>query len=261
MLNSQWKSVGAAQLTPAANIPTMLTFEEEQMLFYYASNAQGVGDILDLGCHLGGSTARLMLGAAKGDFSKEIRAYDRFIFGENARVKLEKHGREFKETGLETVRSLLAQLPHDVMLCEGDLFDAKPYDRDIEILFIDIAKSTDALDHIAQNFYPKLIAGPSVIIQQDYQHFSCPWIIAHCEIWADKFTYIGHTAENSVIFQHVAEFTPDDIQNRLMSRYSDEEIIEFMHKARARFTDTTLVFAIEKSIHKVNHKGFQRSVF
>ncbi len=68
-----WDDVTNTQLAPARHVYTMLNFAEEQMLYYLAAQSRNRGAVLDLGCYLGGSTARLALGLNAARCAPELQ--------------------------------------------------------------------------------------------------------------------------------------------------------------------------------------------
>ena len=67
----------------AVAVPTMLTDEEGALLHWLTRDyATGAGAICDLGCFVGGSTARLASGVAAAGRSTKVHAFDHFTLTE-----------------------------------------------------------------------------------------------------------------------------------------------------------------------------------
>jgi hypothetical protein len=61
----------------------------------------------------------------------------------------------------------------------------------VEILFVDIAKHWTVCDWVTWQYFPSLIPGKSVVIQQDclYHHW-VGWLHVTMEFYADYFEYV-----------------------------------------------------------------------
>jgi hypothetical protein len=70
----------------------------------------------------------------------------------------------------------------------------------IEILAIDAAKGAGIADHVAAEFYPALVAGRSVVVQQDYLISVQPWLCAQMVMLADCFVPLALVAKDCVAF-------------------------------------------------------------
>ena len=88
----------------------------------------------------------------------------------------------------------------------GDILNHSWTGGPVELLFVDIAKSHLSWDHVAQQFFPALIPGRSLVILQDYLYEQTgPWHHVVMEKLADHFEIVADTHLNSVVFQCTSE--------------------------------------------------------
>ena len=174
-----------------ADVPTMLGTDERALLYVLArDHVRGDGAIIDAGCFLGGSTIALASGLAenpRGGGSRPIQTYDLFTLeqtyidsypglvgdipaGESMRPRFEE---------------LLGPLLEYVAVNEGDICRRRWTGEPIEVLFIDICKSWAINDHVTREFFPALIPGHSVVIQQDLVHEWLPYLHITMGLFAD----------------------------------------------------------------------------
>jgi hypothetical protein len=74
-----------------------------------------------------------------------------------------------------------------IRIWPGDLCQYAWTHGPIEILFIDVAKTLKLNSHIARQFFPALIPGRSIVIQQDFYHIWHPYIHVTMEYLRDYF--------------------------------------------------------------------------
>lgn len=162
---------------------TMLSNGEKLMLHWLTRNmdlSEG-GCIVDAGCFLGGSTLALATGlsrnpaAAKKDF--RIHTYDMFLApNDDYSLGLIGNGKKPGDTVLDLFAKNLGPLAPYVAVHVGDFMEMSPPQRPIDILFIDIAKTRDLNAKMILEFFPLLVPGRSVVVQQDHNDHSCPWV-------------------------------------------------------------------------------------
>lgn len=183
---------------------TMLCDEEVRLLEYIGSTYQSIGEIIDAGAFVGGSTISLAKGLLRAGKVAKIRSFDLFVAGEfegnceliNAPGK----GSSFRHIYDENISQYSAMIEVN----QGDIckFD---FNRPIEILFLDCLKASEVNDFIVPNLFSKLIPGKSIVIQQDYLHEYLPWIHITMELLKDYFIMLTHTEVNSVVYLCVKE--------------------------------------------------------
>jgi SAM-dependent methyltransferase len=239
ILGTSWRSrpVPAA----SANVPTMLVPDELRLLNHLASEYYtGAGLIVDGGSFLGGSTTALADGLRRNPrargIEKPIHSYDQF------EVEGWTRGIYFPETVAEGAsfradfdRSI-APYADLVEVHAGDVRDHPWTGGPIEILFIDLAKHWDVCDWVTWQFFPHLIPGRSLVIQQDYlYHHWVAWLHVTMEYYADYFEYVCDTEVNSVVFLNTKRIPPTVLRRETVARLTTEEKIELMDRAANRF--------------------------
>lgn len=233
----EWNDLLDADLAPAAHVPTMLS-DEECKLYVWLGQHWGVKDqaIVDLGSFIGGSTARLAAGA-KGS-GAQIHAYDRFTANEpTKRGQLYNKGIAPFEGDdiLELSKELLAAFAPDVHHHKGELAKATWDGTPISILTLDASKDPSKMDIMADTFFPSLVAGQSVIVQQDFLHWRQPWVPAQMELWHDHFLPLATVPEDTVVFLCTKTPSAADLETRRVGPTSDEELLELIKQARRRY--------------------------
>ncbi|MBO0705170.1 MAG: hypothetical protein J2P39_07620 [Candidatus Dormibacteraeota bacterium] len=199
------------------DVRSMLSYEERALLFGLAQDRfDGRGLIVDAGSFVGGSTLALACGlAARGGAPDGvIHSYDRLLLegyskdGYYADVEDLEVGSSLRpvfESNLASHREL-------VTLHEGDLL-LERWDRGpIEILFVDIAKSWELNAHVVTQFFPSLMPGHGVVVQQDLVHWQYPWCAIVMESLADHFRYAGWTWYGSSVWECVTPLQPEDLE-------------------------------------------------
>lgn len=224
------------------NYPTMLAHDERRLLHWLARDVwEGWGAIVDAGCFLGGSTAAFATGLqarteapAAGGPQPPMWTYDRFEAeqymvdaGYFERWPAIKAGDSFEPA----FQDLLGGLAQETRVCAGDMTAAGWSGGPIEILFLDVLKDTTLNDAVLRDFLPSLVAGRSVLIQQDYVHGMLPWIHVTMELLADAVEHVVDVsasrvyavtgeidAERLASFLPLDERVPRERQQELMAR-------------------------------------------
>ncbi|OLS43719.1 hypothetical protein BV509_04810 [Rhodovulum sulfidophilum] len=154
----------------------MLSRAEQAFYFWLARDwARDAGAIVDLGCFAGGSTAWLAEGRRQAGHCRPVLAGDRFTAPPEVRAQVLYAAdiAPFEGTDpLALVRRLLARRP--VTLVPDEIRSAVRPGGPIEILTIDAVKAIDTADAIAGTFFPALLPGGAVVVQQDRFHWRQP---------------------------------------------------------------------------------------
>jgi hypothetical protein len=187
-------------------VPTMLSAEETQLLQRLTRECYtGRGTILDCGPFLGGSTSALCAGllespaaATKKGF---VHSFDRFIYESffGYWFIAFKGPWEEGDSFLPLFRRLTSPYRRFQTIHAGDIRKASYRGGPVEILFNDVCKSWEINDAVVAKFFPHLIPGQSVVIQQDYLHFFAYWLVITMDFFRDYFEPAervadGHTA-------------------------------------------------------------------
>jgi SAM-dependent methyltransferase len=219
LIGTEWRH----GLLPAAvtRVPTMLVPDELRLLHHIAETYySGAGVIVDGGSFLGGSTVALADGVrhnplrSRRGSEKVIHSFDRIEVEEWTR------GIFFPPTATagESFRTQfdghIAPWADLVEVHAGDIQSFTWSNGPIEILFIDVAKHWKTCDWVTWQFFPHLIPGRSLVVQQDYlYHHWVGWLHVTMEFYADYFEYVCDTEVNSVMFLNTCKI-PESVLRR-----------------------------------------------
>jgi hypothetical protein len=227
-----WRSVELSDR--AREVTTMLSLEERRLLFWLTSQYHtGAGAIVDGGCFVGGSTIPLAEGLRASGRAGIVDVYDRF--------EVEPYMAEsyFKAESLasgESFRPVFDRYTDHVAdllrVHEGDLAKTGWRGDPIEILFVDFAKGWGLNDFVVSDFFPALIPGRSLVVQQDFVFAWCPWVALTMEHLADYFEPVAFAEYCSVVFACVRQ-VPSDVEP--VSTLPHEQRMQLMDRAIGRF--------------------------
>jgi len=234
LIRRPWRDVA---LSPdAVGIPTMLSKAERRLLYALARDyAGGDNAIVDAGCFLGGSTAALLAGVRD---RKEpwrgppVESYDLFRVeaftipkffedvhvGESFRPRFDAHVARF-------------EVPHAVH--EGDITELGWSGGPIDILFLDVLKSWEINDAVLRDFFPSLVPGRSIIVQQDYGYGDTPWIPITMELLRDSVVLLDWMEWGSHVFFVERELPVEVLQDGISGLDVDARL-ELIDQAAAR---------------------------
>lgn len=216
-----------------------MTTENELIFLRHYSEVfyTGRGKIVDLGCWLGATSASLAEGLSGRRFSNRqslVEVYDLFEWSEWMNPIKEAIGAKVDfgngECFLSHVQKGLARYGSLVSLHKVDLaFYAPPDDWRIEFLFIDAMKSWKLAKSIASNFFPKLISGESLVVQQDFAYHHPLMSTNHLLMWhlREFFEPIHHVAEStSMVFYTKKTPSLSDIPEYSLHYFDEMEVAE-----------------------------------
>jgi hypothetical protein len=229
-----WANV---KFTFPSQLPTMISEEERRYLHWLGKSFwTGQGNLVEIGPWLGGSTYCLASGMAENPAKAGIHklfVYDSFewrpFMAARAKLPLEP-GASFQpyfEQNVQAYRDLIVAerrvlpddaIPHDPVVVGVRHVAPNPGDvlrwessRPIEVLFVDGAKSWDGLLHLLKETHGSLVAGRSLIVCQDYKHWSCYWVAAIIELLSDRFQLQHLLDYNTVAFLLLRKLERSDI--------------------------------------------------
>jgi hypothetical protein len=189
-------------------IPSMLTLEEMQLLYWLARDwFTGAGTLVDCGAWLGGSTSALCAGLADNPRVARkggaVHSFDRFVYESYFADWFEKIGEHLADgdSFLHVFERLTAPYRRFLTTHTGDVC-ATPYDGgDVEVLFIDVCKSWEINAAVVAKFFRHLVPGRSVVVQQDYVHHFAYWLVLTMDHLRDYFEYRGRVSDgHSAVF-------------------------------------------------------------
>ncbi|WP_289044132.1 hypothetical protein [uncultured Aliiroseovarius sp.] len=202
--SAPWRKIGWDRLRQVRSVPTMLAGAEQKLYYWLTSEwTRDIGAVVDLGCFVGGSTARLAAGHQSAGKRSWIHAYDRFKADERTKKnELYRKGiATFKgENTYWLTRDLLEPWDERISLHRGDIMDKRWDGGPIELLILDAAKSADTTDGIAERFFSHLVPGQSLVVQQDYFHWRLPWIPVQMHLLSDWFQPVAFCPDDTVVF-------------------------------------------------------------
>lgn len=238
----EWRGKPVPESTAA--IPTMLVPDELRLLNALAADYySGAGAIVDAGCFLGGSTVALADGLRRNLLrrgrpeEKIIHSYDTFAVEEWTIGTYFPESTQPGESFRSTFDRNVAPYEPLIEVHAGDIRSMPWSGQPIEILFIDVAKHWTTCDWVTWQFFPSLIPGRSIVVQQDYlYHHWVGWLHVTMELYADYFEYLWDTEVNSVAFLCRRAIPKDVLREKTVESLSTAEKIELMDRAAARFT-------------------------
>jgi hypothetical protein len=219
-------------------LPGMTTRSEQQYFENYGANIYtGKGEVVDLGCWLGSTTISVVKGLLKNpafaDSDKKVFAYDAFIWYESMNepvagtslVGKYKEGDSF----LEAYKKMTAKYASRIEIRAGDLTQIGwngSSDGNIEFLLVDAMKNWELTNAILRDFYPHLIPGESLVLQQDFAHYFTVWI--HLLHWRlrDYFEFAADIPNSSsVVFRNTKKIPGELLQKEYsFADFSDEDV-------------------------------------
>lgn len=194
----------------------------------------GAGRIVDLGCWFGATTYFLARGLAQNPQATQNRiidAFDLFIWEK----WMEQPMGNLKlpivhcpgESFLPDVQKLLAPFHDLVRLHQQDLMKHQPAPEPIEMLFIDAMKTWQLAQTIVASFFPRLIPGLSVVVQQDFVSHAPIVATNHLIMWRlrDHFEWIHHVpSSGSVAFVSKKRIDPEMLVDLSAESFSLDDI-------------------------------------
>ncbi|HEX4684283.1 MAG TPA: class I SAM-dependent methyltransferase, partial [Gemmatimonadaceae bacterium] len=240
IIGTKWRR----QPLPAActKVPTMLLPDELRLLNFLAQDVyRGDGAIVDAGSFLGGSTVALAEGLRRNRHSsstngKPIHSYDKFEVEEWTRGVYFTADVATGTSFRDRFERNIAPYADLVEVHAGDVRE-HPWDGGpIELLFIDVAKHWTVCDWVTWQFFPHLIPGRSLVIQQDYlYHHWVAWLHVTMELYAGYFEYVCDTEMNSAVFLYTKPIPPSVLRRDSVESLTVDERCVLMDRAAARF--------------------------
>ena len=229
--DSPWRQFGvdANAINP---ISSMITSDESLYLHWLARECyRGEGEIVDAGCLLGGATVSLACGLEANHHvankAGRIHSYDLFKFWEGFRGHILPN-----DTSLNQGESLLPLFMQNIepyrkfIQVEPGNISHKPWGAGpIEIFFIDLDKDWGIHNHLMREFFPWLIPGRSIIVQQDWFHYGCWWIHLTMQHLQEYFEVL-HNPYGATLGFRLLDKIPDELLQQDLSNAFDREEIE-----------------------------------
>jgi hypothetical protein len=241
LLLKPWRDLGITGRDVNA-IPSMITPDESLYLHWLARcRYEGAGEIIDGGPLLGGSTIAMAEGLRRnervGNKAARIHSYDLFEYHPMMKRRLFKKGPEPApgDSLLPIFTRNITPWMSSVRVFPGDILRYTWSGAPIEILFIDVAKTWDIQRHLLREFFPHLIPGKSIVVQQDYFFVSCYWIHLIMESLSDYFRPVHMTEGPTLGFEMIAPVPSHLLAIDYERALSKQQALALMDRSIARF--------------------------
>lgn len=218
---------------------SMLTIFELSLLYALGRHFYtGQGLIVDAGPLLGASTFALARGLSDnadpdaGQSKARIYSYD--LFSNRGYDAFLGAQRPIAVTGSllpEFIATNAAYLDR-IVIHQGDFLDWTWPSAPVEIFFLDLAKTWSLNSHAIKEYFPSLIPGKSILIQQDYIHFNEYWIHITMEYYKEYFDLMGLMYGATAFYRCVKQFEKDDFIDLEKLPYATK--MELLTAARAK---------------------------
>jgi organic radical activating enzyme len=210
----------------------MIGPEERRALYWLAKNwITGRGAIIDAGAYIGASAFSLAAGlSANPNIAGSrpvIHSFDYFRAIDDYVIRrLQQDAGRIVEPGDDYLDVFLRETHTYRRLIEphpGDFLTMR-WNAPIEILFIDVAKTPELNAHLLREFFPHLIPGHSVVIQQDFFHCWHPHIHITMEALAPYFEILDRRIDyTSRLYLCTKAIPPAALEEAACYAYSPEE--------------------------------------
>jgi hypothetical protein len=219
-------------------VGSMLSFDERMLLRWATRAGNPSADaVVDAGCFLGGSTLALASGvAARATAPSPIHVYDLFRYGDASEKAWVPDGLPFA-VGASTMPAFeqhVRRVRPMLTLHAGDVREKRWDGEPIGTLFVDIAKSWSTGDAVWNQFFPALVPGESLVIQQDLVHWGHPWCAIVMELLDEHFEYLGWTWYSSAVYRTKRPVTRGDLPRSLLRDVSPDDKLALPDRAAER---------------------------
>lgn len=221
------------------NVASMISRDEVRFLYWLAREYYvGAGKIVDLGPLAGGSTRALAMGVlanpAISAVGKIIHSYDLWEFFPEWQRFLP--GRELRRAA-DILPCFLDNIAEGQRLVEphkGNLLCQHWIGEPIEILFVDIVKTTALAYKVARTFFPHLIPGRSVVVQQDFISICEVDVPLTMGVFRDHFEYVDSPEGGTVAFLYTKPIPDEMLKMDFLESLSIQEKLNVFDLALSR---------------------------
>lgn len=275
-----WTKVTVEDLGQAALVPTMLKPDEQQYYFWLTRDwATGTGAVVDLGSFAGGSTACLAEGIARAGRDQLVFGYDKFVVEDYSvfRQRYDDYCKSYpanesphtprplpplEGTDLTPIALFFLEFWRDrVTLKPGQIEDIGWNAGDIEVLVMDASKTAETMDQMSRQFFPHLVPGKSIVVQQDFLWWQQPWIAVQMEILADYFEPVAYVPRDSVSFLYKKAIPSDVLEGLSVAGLSDKDFISNLRAMKQRLKGFPVDAAMRRLLASVRANPTERKAF
>jgi hypothetical protein len=182
----------------------MLGGEERRLLFWAGLHFQGRGTVVDAGAFAGASAYCLACGLERSPRNSSplarVHSYDMFkIKDQTVFDHISKHFYPAKmdDDFRDVFEFQTGKYRHRIDTHQGNFLTLDPPSDDVEILFVDIAKTAELNQKVLTDYFPKLIPGVSLLIQQDFYQAWHPYIHASMVLLDPYFELVDPFVEGA----------------------------------------------------------------
>ncbi|MDJ0824589.1 MAG: hypothetical protein QNJ16_03710 [Rhodobacter sp.] len=231
-----WRKVRLGRLKDANRVPTMLSRPERKLYHWLTADwMRGLGEVVELGTYVGGSTAYLAAGHAAAGHPGMIHAYDKFTSSEGLKARLlyangvpEFDGPDI----LPTAGRLLAPWADRLALHKGNIEELGWSGGPIELLIVDAFKKVALIDRMTADFYPALIPGQSLLVHQDFLHWTQPWLVSQMLRLGAAVEPVTMAEPDTMAFLVRAPLDPGRLVAARVAALSDADMLDDLDRAR-----------------------------
>ena len=230
-----WGQYELANPSKTVQERSMLALPEIATLYMLAKDYySGEGEIIDLGPLLGVGTNALARGLVDNRKAllkeKRIHSFDLFLAKGMGSVITEssRSGSVFDRF----LRNNSDYLDY-ISITPGDLLNVTWDRAPVEILFVDIAKSWALNTQVIRQFFPYMIPGKTVVVQQDYVHFAEYWIPLTMERFADYFEHLYFVFGSTSVYRLKKEI-PNHLLYEDLQELPLEVKLEYLKQATSK---------------------------
>ncbi len=239
-----WTKIDLSRYPKASKVPTMLS-EEEQQFYIWATWKwmRSKGAVLDLGAFIGGSTARLALGHKMGQQKGTVHAFDRFTVSPSIKKHILYAQGVAKFEGndmLPLAQDFLSPWQDRITYHVGDILETKWEPEPVELAAVDAAKSDELTDFIADKFLRDMVPEKSLLIHQDFLHWSQPWLCAQMVGFGDAFQPVAYCAPDTVVYLLRRPLTDQDVEAAKVTGLDDSALLAAIETTRKALAEWDL---------------------
>jgi hypothetical protein len=190
---------------------SMLSPREESLLYALAKERyEGAGAIIDAGAFLGASTLCLGEGlrenpafqSRKGEnlpIWPPIHSYDLFVCPDDEfALRYFPQGTLPGHSIEDSFRRNIRDVSEWVAVHTGDIKKQSWSSGPVELLFVDLAKCWGTNRSVIELFFPALLPGQSLLVQQDFGTPYVPWVHVAMGYYANQFEALGMIGSSTV---------------------------------------------------------------
>lgn len=284
MEHNSWKNVN---FTYPPTIPTMISQEEKQYLFWLGQSVwQGQGAVVEIGPWLGGSTVSLAAGmraSGHDTAAEQLHTCDNFIWrdfmADRAQLPI-KSGDSFYPYFLENIRdykqiikSYVQALPDEVIESDDEAGNKRFFESDeipifqgishhqVEILFVDGAKSWRGTKHLLNVLREKLIPKAAFLVCQDYKYWGTYWVPIMMSRLGEHLKAVHNTLTGTTVtFQLLSEIPQsfiDALEDHVVDMNSEQCLQEIDQASSLLAADGDALGSMNVQLSKVSFLSHQ----